>query len=461
MYKVRHKKPKVYDYDLVVIGSGAGSSAAHIVAKTGKHVAIVEQGTFGGECPNFGCVPTKALLQAAETYETVKNAADFGVHSSSIRYDYSAIRDWKSQAVRNTGSEEGPASYKEDGIDVFRGHAHFLSPWVLAVGEKRLSAKKFLIATGTKNAIPPIPGLKETGFITYKEAIDLDSPPKRIFIIGGGAIGCEFAQLFSAFGSHVQIAEFTPRLLVKEDVEVGELLQAVFEERGIGVHVGAQVINVASDKSGRIVTFTKNGTQHTTTVDEVMIATGKVPCTDLGLENAGVKYDRRAIAVDRYMQTSAPHIYAAGDVTGKYMFTHVATYQSRLAANNMFNRLKWTADYRAVPRCIFVSPECASVGPSEEELRASGVKFQTAAVPISLIGRSSVTQQDTGFVKVIADKRGRLLAASVVAPRAGEVIHELTLAIQTRQKASAIEWTIHAFPTWSEAVRLACSKIRC
>jgi len=461
MYKIRHKKPKTFSYDLVVIGSGAGSSAAHIVAKTGKRVAIVEQGTFGGECPNFGCVPTKALLQAAETYETVKNATDFGIHSSSIRYDYSAIRDWKSQAVLNTGSEEGPASYKEDGIDVFRGHAHFLSPWMIAVGEKRLSAKRFLIATGTKNATPPIPGLKEAGFITYKEAIDLGSPPKRIFIVGGGAIGCEFAQLFNTFGSKVQIAELTPRLLVKEDHEVGELLQAIFESRGIEVHAGAHVTNVASDESGKVVTFVENGKQHQTTVDEVMLATGKIPCTDLGLENAGVKYDRHAITVDQHMQTSAPHIYAAGDVTGKYMFTHVATYQSKLAANNMFNRLKWAADYRAVPRCIFVSPECASVGPSEEELRAAGIKFQTAAVPISLIGRSNVTQQDTGFVKVIASKHGRLLAASVVAPHAGEVIHELTLAIQTRQKASAVEWTIHAFPTWSEAVRLACSKIKC
>lgn len=461
MYKAKHKPLKQHDYDLVVVGSGAGGGvAAHQAARAGKRVAIVEQNVFGGECPNFGCVPTKALLQAAETYHTVRTADEFGIHASDIRFDYEAIKAWKDQAVRNTGAEEGAQAYREDGIDVLRGHAHFLSPWVLAVGNRRISGKNFLIATGTHEVIPPIPGLNEAGFMTYKNAINMTSPPKRILIIGGGAIGVEFGHLFNSFGARVLLVELLPRLLAREDREQGELLQAIFESQGVDVQVDAKVVQVEKKGESKIVTYEKNGARHSVVVDEILLAAGKAANVDMGLENAGIAYDKHGIGVNKFMQTNVAHIYAAGDVTGMYMFTHTASYQSRLAGHNMFSRMKWPADYRAVPRCIFVDPECAAVGATEEELRAAGKKFQTAAVPTSIIGRANVTKEDTGFVKVIADPRGRLLGASIVAPRAGEIIHELTLAIQVGLKASAIDWTIHAFPTWSEAVRLACSKIK-
>ncbi len=196
-------------------------------------------------------------------------------------------------------------------------------------------------------------------------------------------------------------------------------------------------------------------------VDEIFLAAGKQPNTDLGLENAGVEYSRHGINVDNTMVTSAPHIYAAGDVIGKYMFTHTAAYESRIAGHNMFSTLKHVADYRAVPRVIYVSPEFASTGATEAELKEKGVKYQVAAIPTSIIGRANTSQEDTGFVKILANKKGVILGGSIVAPRAGEMIQELTLAVQWRMKASKLDYTIHAYPTWSQAVRICASKIVC
>lgn len=458
------KRDHIYDYDLIVIGSGAGGGvAAHIATRQGKKVAVIEDDTIGGECPNFGCVPTKALLQAAEFYRNAYAAKDFGIRVSTINFNYASIKKWKDLAVERTGTVDGDRAYAADGIAVIKSHAHFINPHEISTGHRRLSAPRFLIATGTKNFIPPIEGLAEAGFITYRDAIDLTKPLKSVFVIGGGAIGCEFSELFATFGAKVTIAEYAPHLLPKEDPEVGELIAAVFEhEHGIDVRTNAEVKSVHIKAGKKIVHYQQDGQMHTANVDQILVATGKVANTDLGLENAGVKYDRRAIKVNPYMQTTAKHIFAAGDVAGPYMFTHMASYQSRVAANNMFHpRSNWVkADYHAVPRCVFVTPEAASVGLTEEELKANGWEYNVGTAPVSVIGRANTSNQDVGFVKVMAAKKsGVLLGASVVSPRAGEVLHELTLAIQNRLTAAQVTATIHAFPTWSEAVRIACAKI--
>jgi len=461
-YRTKHIKPYSVDYDLIVIGTGAGGGvAAHKAIAKGKKVAVVEQGKIGGECPNYGCVPTKAMLQAANTYRTIQHAKDFGIKTSGAEIDFSAVKAWKNQAVKNTGTDEGLNSYEQDGIKVLMGHAHFLDPWTLSVAGKRYSAHHFLIATGTQNSIPNIPGLDKSGFISYREALDINHLPKKLCVIGGGAIGSEFTHYLSTFGVEVHLIEFADRLLAKEDVEMGELLEALFESEGVHVHTDSKVIKVEKSGSRKVVNFETHGKIHKITVDEILLATGKNPNTDLGLENAGVEYSNRGIKVDGTMQTSNAHIYAAGDVTGNYMFTHVASYESRIAGHNMFSTLKHIADYKAVPRVIYVSPEFASVGATEEELKARGTKYQVAAIPTSIIGRANTSQEDTGFVKILANKKGVILGGSIVAPRAGEMIQELTLAIQWRMKASKIDYTIHAYPTWSQAVRICASKIAC
>jgi len=462
MYKLKSKRPTHFDFDLIIIGSGAGGGVtAHIAAGQQKKVAIIEADTIGGECPNYGCVPTKALLQAAETYQSAKHAGQFGIKTTDVSFSYSAVNAWREKAVFRTGVEDGREAYKSDGITVLRGHAHFLSPWQISLSGKRYTARNFLIATGTRNVVPPIEGLKETGYITYREAIALKSPPKSIFIIGGGAIGCEFAQLFWSFESKVHIADFDKRLLAREDSEVGELVGAIFEQRGIGVHVNSKVLNVSGSKGNKTVTLETGGRRHSIVVEEVLLAAGKAPNLDLGLDNAGVNFDRRGLKVNLQMQTNVKHIYAAGDVVGPFMFTHMAAYQSRIAVHNMYQKKKVSANYHAVPRCTFISPEVSSVGPSEQELRDKGIKLQVGTAEISIIGRANTSNESTGFVKVLASKTGVLLGASIVSPRAGEMIHELTLAIHKGLKARDIVETIHAFPTWSEAVRVACTRIKC
>ena len=280
-------------------------------------------------------------------------------------------------------------------------------------------------------------------------------------VLGGGAIGCEFAQLFSIFGTKVHIAEMAPRLLFREDSDVGGIVAALFErDRDIKVHTSTKVVAVEKKAGKKIVHFEKEGQPYTLKVDDILLAAGKVANTDLGLDNAGVEYDRRGVKVDTTMQTSAKHIYAAGDVTGKFMFTHTAAYQSRIAAHNILHKDKVHAKYHAVPRCVFVSPEVAAVGMTEEEAKEKKIKYKVGAVPISVIGRANTSDVQNGFVKVIATKKGGvIIGASIVSPHAGEMIHELALAVNHGLTVHHIESTIHAFPTWSEAIRTACAKI--
>lgn len=458
------KKKTGYDYDLVVIGSGAGGSvAAHIAKRAGKSVAIIEASMIGGECPNVGCVPTKALLHAAEIYDQAKHADRFGIRGKIVSYNYPSIKAWKDLAVKRTGTYLGKEMFEKEGIAVYKNSAHFIDDHTISLGEKRITSRFFLIATGAKTFIPPIPGLKQTGYITHEQAVNLLRPPRNLAIIGGGAIGCEFAQLFAIFGTKVHIIDVAPRLLPREDVEISDAIaEQLSEQYGVSLHLGGSIISAEPFSTRKRLTIRDKGgkTVHVA-IDEIMIATGKKGAVDIGLENAGVAYSPRGITANRYMQTSVDHIYAAGDCVGPYQFTHMATYQSKIAAHNMLHpKKRQRVDYRAVPRCIFTSPEAASVGPSEEMLQQKSVPYKSVLIPLQVVGRANTTDTGNGFVKVIAHKKtGVLLSASIFSPHAGEMIHELTLAIQHRLTAQDVANTIHAFPTWSEAVRVACAKL--
>lgn len=450
-----------YDFDLVVIGSGAGGSvAANQLARAGRRVALVEAGAFGGECPNWGCIPTKALLHAAGIYDAAKQGAPFGIRSAAIGYNYPSVKAWKDLAVTRTGAASGKRFHEAAGITVLQGAAHFIGPHEISVNRRHLSSESFLIATGSHWAVPPIEGAETADYLTAKTALDLIRPPRRLFVVGAGAVGCEFAQLFSIFGSKLFMADISPRILPKEDSEVSSAVHANFEKRrGMTLLTSTKVVSIKKEGVLKRVTFQRGGVEHSVKVDDILMAAGKLPNTDIGLENAGVEYSPKGIGVNEYLQTSARHIYAAGDVTGGYMFTHTATYESRLAAHNLLHRDKITADYRAVPRVTFLTPEVASVGMSEEDCTRRDLRISTGIAPISIIGRSTTSNEHDGFVKVIADKAGVILGASAVMPHAGEVIQELTLAIQHGITAAEVANTIHAFPTWSEAVRVACAKV--
>lgn len=454
---------QTYDYDLIVIGSGAGGSvAADIVASAGKRVAIVESDAIGGGSSNWGDVPTKALLEAARAYNSAKNAGAFGIRASTAGFNYPSVRAWKDLAVKRTGVHGNAKHYQTKGIGLYRGQAHFISPHEITVNRRHLSAEHFLIATGSHWASLNVPVSERVTLLNPRTALDLTKPPRVMFIIGGGSTGVEFAELFASFGTKVYIAEEAPRLLPREDQEVSQLVEAVFaKRRGIQVLTKTKVTNIAAEGLGGRITYLRGGEEHTVRADYTLVAVGQDPTVDIGLENAGVEYTARGIETDEFLQTSARHIFAAGDVIGSHMYTHTAVYESRIAAHNILHKKqKVSPDYRAVPRTTFLSPEIASVGMSEEDCLKRDLAIKTAIVPINVIGRANVSNLMDGFIKVIADRRGVLLGASVVSANAGEVIHELTLAIQHGLTAAQVADTLHAFPTWSEAVRVACAKIK-
>lgn len=451
-----------FDYDLIVIGSGAGGSvAATIAARAGKRVAIIENDTLGGDSPNFGGIPMSALLHVAGIYETAKSGQHFGIRSATVGYNYPSVKAWKDIVVSRAGAGSNSSRYYEaEGVTVYRGLAHFISPHEVSVNRRHLSAAHFLIATGSYWTIPAIEGLGKIKYLTPRTAIDVLRPPKTMFIIGGGATGIEHARLFSTFGSKVYIAEIASRLLPREDEETSELIERVMsEERGITPLTTTRVTKIVQDGIMKRVTYIRGDTEHSVKVDEVLIATGKMPAIDIGLENAGVAYTPKGIEVNEYLQTSTKNIFAAGDVLGRYMYTHVALLESRIAAQNIFHRDKVAPDYSAVPRITYTSPEVASVGLSEDDCIKRDLPITKAIAPLNIIGRANTTNNHDGFVKIIVDKKAVLIGATVVAPHAGEIIHELTLAIQYKMTSHDVANTLHAFPSWSEAVRVACSKI--
>lgn len=450
-----------FDYDLIIIGSGAGGSlAATLTAEQGKKVAIIEAETFGGESPNWSDIPINALSNAAQIYDQAKHGARFGIRSSTIGYNYPSLKAWKDLAISRTGAGGNRRYYENRGISTFSGLAHFLSPNEISVNRRHLSARHFLVATGSNWIIPNITGLKDIDYYTPKTILNIIRPPKSLLIIGGGDSGVEIAQLMATFGTKVYIVEQANRLLPKRDKEVGELTAKLLNDRkGITCLTHSNVVAITKDKLAKKIYINRAGVEKTIKVDDILVATGRTPNTDLGLENAGVRYNKDGIRVNQYLQTSASHIFAAGDVIGHNSHTHTALLESRVAANNIFNHNKIYLDYQSMPEVIFTYPGIASVGLTEEEAKKRQIAAKTAFVPLNIIARSNTADFADGFVKIITNSRGVIIGASIVAPEAGEIIQELVLAVRHKMTAKDIALTPHAFLSWSEAIRVAASKL--
>lgn len=454
-------KKHTFDYDLIVIGSGAGGSAAATIAtKAGKHVAVIEDDAFGGDSPNWGDVPTNALLHAAHLYDEARGGSRFGLRSSTLGYNYPSIRNWKDLAVTRTGAAGNRRYYENQGISAYAGTARFISPNEISVNRRHLSAAQFVIASGSHWVVPDIPGLVEAGFMTPRTILESIRPPKTLFIIGAGEVGIEIAQLMAIFGTKVYLAEKASRIIPHQDQEVGTLMERYLrEEKGVTSLTETRVLSVTKDGLAKRIIISRGGVEKSVRADEVLIAAGRAPNVDLGLENATIKYTPKGIEVNEFLQTSVRHIFAAGDVLGRNSHTHTALLESRIVAHNLTNKTKVSPDYTATPSVIFTYPNIAHVGLTEDDCLKRDLSINKAIAPLNLTARSNTSDFRDGFVKIITDKKGVILGATIVAPHASEMIHELALAVKHKMTADDIAQTPHAFLSWSEAIKIAAAKL--
>jgi len=445
--------------DLVVLGAGSAAFAAAIRAtEAGSRVALVEHGLLGGTCVNIGCVPSKALLRAAELAWAAGHHPYAGLSTSSGPVDLAALVAQKDELVGAMRQMKYADLVTDYGFSVLSGHARFTGPDEIEVDGRRIRARIFLVATGASPAAPPIPGLTEAGYLTSTTALELTEVPKRLVVIGANAIGLELGQFFVHLGARVTFLDVAPRIAPFEEPEVSEALAQVLLAQGATIHTGAQVLAVRRSGGHVDVTVEVAGRRFDLAADEVLVATGRRPNTeDLGLEAAGVKLDERgAVLVDDELRTSNPRVFAAGDVTGAPQFVYVSAYEGALAVENALLGAGRRTDFTGLPRVTFTSPPLASAGLTEAQARQAGFEVATTVLPLEAVPRALVNHDTHGLVKLVAEAgTGRLLGASVVAEGAGDVIQSAVLAIRHGITTDELAATFHPYLTMAEGLRLA------
>jgi pyruvate/2-oxoglutarate dehydrogenase complex dihydrolipoamide dehydrogenase (E3) component len=451
----------VQEFDLVVIGGGsAGLKAARTAAKLGRKVALAEERELGGECFWAGCVPTKALVRAAQVWHLVRGAHEFGMYAEVKRTEFADAMRYKERVIKAVGGE-GPsdAGLGRLGASYFPTRASFVDTHEIRVGADVIRGKQIVVATGTVPAIPPIPGLVETGYITNREAVHLTALPRRLVVLGGGPIGLEFAQVFRRFGSTVTIVERHDQIMPREDSEVSELAADFLRQEDIRILTSAHVDRVGRTESGnaKLVCIHHGDTVEEITCDEILVATGREAAVEgLNIGAAGLDAETKCIRTDHYLRTNIPHIWAAGDIAGGYLFTHVASYEGKLVAMNAFADKPEPFDHRVVPRCTYIDPEVASIGLTEQEARAGERKVSTCTFNFSNLDRAIIHNDARGVVKLVLDVLdGQILGGHVIGPDASSIIAEIAICMRHHLPVNAIADTIHAYPSFPEAVEAA------
>ena len=444
-------------YNLVVIGAGtAGLVSAVGAAGLGAKVALVERHLLGGDCLNYGCVPSKALLRSAHAAHDVRTAAEFGIDvAAPPAPDFARVMARLRRLRAGIAPNDSVARMQRLGIDVFLGDATFLDPDTIDVGGQRLRFSRAILASGARAATLPVPGLADAGYYTNETIFSLTELPARFVVIGAGPIGCEMAQAFSRLGSRVTIVSREPQLLPREDADAAALLTTVFAREGIAMCLGASLQRVGRDDSGTVITFDRGASAEAVTADVVLLATGRTPNVEgLGLERAGIAFDKAGVTVDEHLRTSNPKVYAAGDVCTPYKFTHAADAMARIAIQNaLFFGRKRTSSL-VIPWSTFTSPEIAHVGMTAVEAAAMGRRVVTLNVALDAVDRAVLDGEAEGFARAHVDARsGRLLGATIVAAHAGDVIGELSLAMTAGLRMDALARTIHPYPTVGEIAK--------
>lgn len=444
-----------YDFDAVVIGAGsAGYAAARTLAAGGARTAVLEGGReVGGLCILRGCMPTKALLHAAELREAIRQAADWGITTGDVAVDFAKLFAKKDALISDFAGYRRQ-QLEQGKFEFIRAAGQFIDPHTLLLSnDRRLSAAHFVIATGSSIAPPPVPGLAETGFLTSDDALQLTQLPKSLIVLGGGAVAVEFAQFFSRLGTRVTLIQRGPHLLREADEEIARELEKALRREGINIHMDTQLLKAEACAGGKRVHFSQAGEARGVEAEQIFHGLGRMPNTaGLDLPASGVTTERLKIVTNLRQQTSAPHIYAAGDCCGPHEIVHVAIQQAELAAQNILNPTVPTEmDYRLLTSVVFTDPAVTQTGLTEREARRCGLNFITASYPFNDHGKSIILGAREGLVKLIADPHtGELLGGACVGPQSGELIHEITVALAKRMTAAEFAAVPHYHPTLAE-----------
>ncbi|RFC62119.1 dihydrolipoamide dehydrogenase [Fulvimarina endophytica] len=444
--------------DICVIGAGSGGlTVAAAAAAFGVPVTLIERDRMGGDCLNYGCVPSKALIAAAKTAETMRKAGRFGIGESEPRIDFAAVNDHVKGVIGAIAPNDSVERFEGLGVEVIKGDARFVDEKTVEVNGRRIEARRFVIATGSRPFVPPIDGLKETPFLTNETLFDLRDCPDHLIVIGGGPIGMEMAQAHRRLGAKVTVLEGgTP--LGKDDPELAAVVLKRLATEGVRIEAGAKVVRVSGTQGAITVTAERGTERFEVTGSHCLVAVGRQPnVDDLGLDAAGVAFDRSGITVGRDLRTSNKRVYAIGDVAGGPQFTHVAGYHGGLVLRPLLFRLPARAKHEEIPHVTYTDPELGQVGPTESEAREKGLDVSTVSWPYAENDRAQAERETEGLVKFVVGKRGKILGAGVAGAKAGEITNLLTLAVARGMKFSDLQGFVSPYPTLSEIAKRAAT----
>ena len=464
-------KPAKFDRNMIVIGAGAGGLVtSYIAAAVKAKVTLIEAGEMGGDCLNYGCVPSKAIIKSAKIAEQIRNAHHYGLEDTTPQFSFKKVMERVHQVVADVAPHDSVERYTSLGVEVEKGYAKILDPWTVEISyedgtKKKLTTRTIVIATGARPFVPPLPGIEETGYVTsdtlWNEFAKLEEAPKKLVVLGGGPIGSELAQSFARLGSNVTQIEMAERIMIKEDLEVSEFATESLKESGVNILTSHQALRCEIQDGKKFIIVKHNEEEIAIEYDQLLCAVGRsARLTGYGLEELGIETNR-TIITNEYLETLYPNIFAAGDIVGPYQFTHVAAHQGWYAAvNGLFGNLKkFKVDYRVIPWTTFIDPEVARVGINEDEAKQKGIDYEITRFDFEELDRAITDSATKGFIKVITPKgKDKILGVTIVSEHAGDLIAEFVLAMKHGLGLNKILGTIHSYPTWAEGNKYAAGE---
>ncbi|MGE6343236.1 FAD-dependent oxidoreductase [Psychrobacter sp. NPDC078929] len=470
VYK-NHTKPKKFDRNMIVIGAGAGGLVtSYIAAAVKAKVTLIEAGEMGGDCLNYGCVPSKAIIKSAKIADQIRHGENYGLENTVPQFSFKKVMARVQQVVADIAPHDSVERYTNLGVDVVKGYAKLVDPWTVEIqlndgGMQTLTARTIVIATGARPFVPPLPGIEETGYVTsdtlWTKFAELEEAPKKLVVLGGGPIGSELAQSFARLGSNVTQIEMSDRIMGKEDLEVSTFAHQSLTESGVNILTSHQAMRCEMRDGKKYIIVKHNETEIDIEYDELLCAVGRSARLEgYGLEALGIETNR-TIVTNEYLETLYPNIFAAGDIVGPYQFTHVAAHQGWYAAvNGLFGNLKkFKVDYRVIPWVTFIDPEVARVGINEQEAIDKGIDYEITRFEFEELDRAITDSAAKGFIKVITPKgKDKILGVTVVSEHAGDLIAEFVLAMKHGLGLNKILGTIHSYPTWAEGNKYAAGE---